>query len=133
MQQKFLRRIDELDRIVAMTEAMFDRFQLDNGMRPVVDLAIEELFTNMVKYNTETSAQIEIEMQVHEEGVEVSLTDFDVERFDPSAAARVDVNAPLEERTPGGLGIYLVMKMVDSIQYQYRDRSSKITFIVGRK
>jgi serine/threonine-protein kinase RsbW len=131
MQEKFSRSINELERIVGMTEDMFLRHQLDPGMRHVVDLAIEELFTNMVKYNTETSKQIEISMQVVEEGIEVSLSDFDVERFDPSTAAQVDVNAPLEERTPGGLGIYLVMKMVDSIQYQYRDRCSKITFIVG--
>lgn len=133
MQQKFARRIDQLDDIVAMTERVFIDHWLSNDMRPVVDLAIEELFTNMVKYNTETNAEIEIEMTPYQAGIEVSLTDYDVERFDPSAAATVDINAPLEERTPGGLGIYLVMKMVDSIQYQYEDRCSKITFRVGRK
>jgi serine/threonine-protein kinase RsbW len=133
MQKKFARQIDQLDDIVAMTECAFSDHGLDNDMRPVVDLAIEELFTNLVKYNTETDAEIKIEMTPLKAGIEVSLTDYDVERFDPSAAATVDINAPLEERTPGGLGIYLVMKMVDSIQYQYEDRCSKITFRVGRK
>ena len=45
----------------------------------------------------------------------------------------VDTDAPLGERTPGGLGLYLVLKMVDSIHYEYRNRQSKITFIVDRK
>ena len=44
----------------------------------------------------------------------------------------VDVDAPLENRTPGGLGLYLVLKMADSIHYEYRNRTSKITFIADR-
>ena len=56
-----------------------------------------------------------------------------MERFDPRVAPVVDVNAPLEERTPGGLGLYLVMKMANSINYTYRDRTSKITFVADGK
>jgi anti-sigma regulatory factor (Ser/Thr protein kinase) len=40
----------------------------------------------------------------------------------------VDTDAPLSERTPGGLGLYLVLKMADSIHYEYHNRQSKITF-----
>ena len=69
----------------------------------------------------------------HDHGVEVSLTDYDVERFDPREVAPVDVDAPLDDRAPGGLGLYLVLKMVDSIHYEYRNRQSKITFIADRK
>lgn len=51
-----------------------------------------------------------------------------MERFDPTRLKQVDVDAPLAERTPGGLGLYLVLKMADSINYEYHDRTSKITF-----
>ena len=67
-------------------------------------------------------------MRPIDRGVEVSLTDFDVERFDPTRAVEVDIDAPLAERTAGGLGLYLVLKMADSIHYEYHDRMSKITF-----
>ena len=97
-----------------------------------MDLATEELFVNMVLYNRETTADILLEMREMDGGVEVSLTDFDVERFDPTLLRPVDVNSPVEERTEGGLGLYLVLKMVDAINYQYRDRQSKITFQVGQ-
>jgi serine/threonine-protein kinase RsbW len=133
MKQKFKRSFDELRNIVAMTEAVFREEGLDPGLRNVVDLASEELFVNMVTYNTESKQDILIQMSPHELGLEVSLTDYDVERFDPTSAATVDVEAPLDERTPGGLGLYLVMKMVDSIHYEYRNRQSRITFIVDRK
>lgn len=133
MKQKFKRNFDELQNIVTMTEVLFREEGLQPGLRNVVDLATEELFVNMVTYNTETDEDILIQMNPHEQGVEVSLTDYDVERFDPTGAGPIDVDAPLDERTPGGLGLYLVLKMVDSIHYEYRNRQSTITFIVDRK
>ena len=133
MQQKFKRSFDELKNIVTMTEEFFQAQGLQPALRNVVDLATEELFVNMVSYNTETSEDILIEMNPHEQGVEVRLTDYDVERFDPTVVGPIDVDAPLDERTPGGLGLYLVLKMVDSIHYKYRNRQSTITFIVDRK
>lgn len=133
MLQSFERSFEELDKIVTMTETFFLQADISSELRNVVDLAIEELFVNMVTYNTETKEPIKIEMQAHGSGVEVSLTDSDVGRFDPTVLRRVDVDAPLEERTPGGLGLFLVLKMVDSINYQYRNRQSRITFIVDGK
>lgn len=133
MVRKFKRNFDELKNIVTMTEAVFQQQGLQADLRNVVDLATEELFVNMVTYNTETDEDILIEMLPHEHGIEVSLTDYNVGRFDPTSAGDVDVGAPLEERAPGGLGLYLVLKMVDSIHYEYRNRQSKITFIVDRK
>ena len=133
MEQKFKRSFNELKNIVTMTESMFQAEGLEADLRHIVDLATEELFVNMVTYNTETDKDIRIKMVRNGNGIEVSLTDCDVERFDPTRARTVDVNAPLDERVPGGLGLYLVLKMVDSIHYQYRDRQSKITFIVDGK
>ena len=133
MEQKFKRSFDELKNIVTMTESLFRAEGLPADLRNVVDLATEELFVNMVTYNTESEEDILIQMIPHEHGIEVSLTDYDVERFDPTGASTVDVDAPLDERTPGGLGLYLVLKMVDSIHYEYRNRQSRITFIVDRK
>ncbi len=133
MEQKFKRNFDELKNIVTMTEAVFQQADLQPELRHVVDLATEELFVNMVTYNTESDEDILIRMEPHEHGIEVNLTDYNVDRFDPTAAGLVDVEAPLSERTPGGLGLFLVLKMVDSIHYEYRNRQSSITFIVDRK
>ena len=131
--REFSRSVNELQNIVAFSHAFFDQHEMDASLRYVVDLCVEELFVNMVSYNTETTADIRIEIEPHDAGVEVSLTDFDVDRFDPRAAKEVDIDAPLEQRSAGGLGLYLVLKMADSIHYEYRDRTSKITFIATRK
>jgi len=128
MKKSFKRDFNEISGIVDVTEEFFDQEGIDPGLRTPVDLCIEELFVNMVKYNTESTREIVLEMQPIPGGIEVSLTDFDVERFDPTVEREVDIDAPLAERTPGGLGVYLVLKMVDSIYYEYHDRQSKITF-----
>jgi anti-sigma regulatory factor (Ser/Thr protein kinase) len=133
MEKKFGRHLGELKNIVAFTDRFFTQENAAASVRYIVDLCVEELFVNMVTYNTETAADILIEMQTNGHGVKVSLTDYDVERFDPREAGNVDIDAPLEQRTPGGLGLYLVLKMVDSIHYEYRNRVSRITFIAGRK
>lgn len=132
-QREFTRSFDELQNIVAFAHDFYDREAIEPSLRYIVDLCVEELFVNMVNYNTETDADIRIEMSPHEHGIEVSLTDFDVDRFDPTEVRPVDVDSPLDQRTPGGLGLYLVLKMADSIHYEYRDRTSKITFIADRK
>ncbi len=128
MQKKYQRSFDQIQEIVRDTKEFFTANGIDESLRMKVDLSIEELFVNMVSYNTETNQDILIEMRPIEDGIEVSLTDFDVERFDPTLAGDVDINAPLAERSPGGLGLYLVLKMADSINYQYQNRKSKITF-----
>ena len=128
MQKTYSRNFDQIQEIVTDTERFFEQEKIDESLRMKVDLSLEELFVNMVNYNTETDRDILIEMYPIEKGVEVSLTDYDVERFDPTRAVEVDIDAPLTERTPGGLGLYLVLKMADSIHYEYHERKSKITF-----
>jgi anti-sigma regulatory factor (Ser/Thr protein kinase) len=63
-------------------------------------------------------------------GVEVALTDYDVDRFDVTLAPDADINLPIEERKPGKLGLHLVRRLVDSLQYEYSSerRESRTTF-----
>ncbi len=135
MEQKFQRSFNELSKIVAFSDTFFASEPVDPSLRNIIELCVEELFVNLVTYNRETREEILITLESNGkdegrgEGVRVSLTDYNVDRFDPRSAPSPNVEAPLEERTPGGLGLYLVMKMADAIQYEYLDRTSKITFV----
>ena len=129
MEKTFKRSFSELSEIVAVTDTFFRIQGIDSSIRTHVDLSIEELFVNMVKYNKGASRDILLQLSPAGTGVEVTLTDYDVEPFDPTQAPSVDIDAPLEQRTPNGLGLFLVLKMVDSIHYEYRNRESRITFI----
>lgn len=126
----FQRSFDSIPTIFAFTAGEFARLGLDPGLLPTVDLALEELFTNMVKYSKTSRAEVRIELSGIERGVEVTMTDYDVEPFDVTKAPDVDITLPIDARRPGGLGLHLIRRLLDSIEYEYsRDsRRSRITF-----
>ena len=53
----------------------------------------------------------------------ITFTDTGV-AYDPLAAKEPDLAAPLEERQLGGLGIFLVRKFMDSIEYRREDEKN---------
>ena len=128
--REFDRNVDALNPIFVYTRESFAKDNLDARLLPVVDLALEELFTNVVKYAKESRSRVRIDIGKVPNGVEVTVTDHDVDFFDVTRTGDVDVNLPIEQRTPGGLGLHLIKKMVDFIEYQYLEesRTSRITF-----
>ena len=128
--KRFARSFDSLPAIFEFTAEVFAREGFDPEILPVIDLAVEELFTNMVKYSTMSVAEVRIDLVRVEGGVQVTLTDYDVEPFDVTLAPEVDVTLPIEQRRPGGLGLHLIRKLVDAIEYGYSPerRESRIRF-----
>ena len=129
MGREFPRSFVALDEVFEFADSFF----ADNGVgeRPAfaLKLAIEEVFTNFVKYNPDSSAKIAIELEQRRDDVVVTLIDPDTAPFDITEYNLADTTSPLEDRDPGGLGIYLVRKMVDDVQFEHSDRRSTIILI----
>lgn len=123
--RSFKRSFDELEAIFAFT-----RENMNEELARTVDFVLEELFTNVVKYGKQSDSPVRIDIVRVAGGVEVTLIDADAEPFDVTQAPEADIHLPLEQRKPGGLGIHLIRKMVDSIQYRYSadERTSRTTF-----
>ena len=115
----FKRTIEAVEDIFRFTEETFEREGLGPDLRIPVDFALEELFTNVVKYGNQTDAGVHVEITPITGGVEVTMIEDDAIRFDPTERPPVDTTLPLEQRTAGGLGIHLVSKMLDALEYQY--------------
>ncbi|HEX3123115.1 MAG TPA: ATP-binding protein [Rhodanobacteraceae bacterium] len=124
----FARSFDSLEQIFAMVRLVLDTRGVSEADAYAIAMAIEELFTNMVKYNARGLGRIGLEIECTGEDVICSLTDPDSERFDINAMPDANVHLPVEQRRPGGLGIHLIRRMVDSIDYDYTGRRSRITF-----
>jgi anti-sigma regulatory factor (Ser/Thr protein kinase) len=131
MHKKFLRSYESLEAIYEFTEKILASRDLSQSIKFPVHFAMEELFTNMVKYNPNNSNDILLDVSTDDESITVSLTDYDVDAFDVTATREVNVSAPLEHRKPGGLGLHLIQKMVDTLKYEYSDRQSTVTFTKG--
>ncbi len=125
----FKRTFDAIPEIAQFTADVFASHQIDTRLLPPLDLVLEELFTNMVKYGN-GNAPVRITLRKTPGGLQATLTDFGVDAFDLTRVPEADTTLPLEEREAGGLGIHLVRKLVDSIEYEYLkdSRQSRITF-----
>jgi anti-sigma regulatory factor (Ser/Thr protein kinase) len=80
-----------------------------------------------VKYNGGNPNDIELALEHRGNRLVARLTDFDVEPFDITQAPAVDVSLPAERREPGGLGLHLVRRLADDVDYDYTNRRSRIT------
>jgi serine/threonine-protein kinase RsbW len=109
-----------------LDESLLD-VEVDERSRMTLHLAVEELFTNMVKYNSGESREIAIQVITDDNSVRIELIDNDTDPFDPATADPVDVGRPIEERKRGGLGLHLVRSLVDTMDYQYEGREMRVS------
>jgi len=128
MKRAFARSNDSLTTIYEFAEGILAAGDISDASRFSVHLALEELFVNMVKYNPDAEGDIDIDVTVAGDTVTVILTEYGVAEFDITEPRAVDINAPLEERSPGGLGVYLIQHLADSLDYEYGDNQSRVIF-----
>jgi serine/threonine-protein kinase RsbW len=127
MSAKFRRDVEALGDVFALVEAFLSREALPAGLRHPIDLAVEEIFTNFVKYNAGIESDIDVSLRRDRDELVVAITDFDSRPFDPTKTPPPNVMAPIAERTPGGLGIHLVRSVMDRVEYELQDTRSTVT------
>lgn len=123
----FDKRFGSLAEIFSFLDEALPDTLLDDRGRFVLQLAVEELFTNMVKYNAGASRQVEVRIAVGEDRVRIDLVDPDTDPFDPTQIPQTDTTAPITERRRGGLGLHLIRTMADGLDYDYRDRKMTVS------
>jgi serine/threonine-protein kinase RsbW len=125
MKRQFERTVERLAAVFELAEEFCALQKIDAKTQWLVEFTLEELFTNVVRHNPNGTGEVLIELDRDDDRVTMAVTDFDSDRFDPTEAKTPDIDAPLEERRPGGLGIHLVKTMTDEVRYEFRDRKSK--------
>ncbi|MBN1480633.1 ATP-binding protein [candidate division KSB1 bacterium] len=129
MRKKFKRDINSLTEIFIFLDEFVAHHKLDESISFVLQLAVEEIFTNMVKYDVQNPSDIDISLAQDADQVVIELFNPDAESFDIHQAKEYDPSLPLNKREPGGVGIHLVKKFINKIEYDYKDGISKITLI----
>ncbi len=128
MRRSFRRNLESLDGIFTFAAKLENDSGLDDSESYFLDLALEELFTNLVRH-APGSDEIEIEIELEGGLLTIRLIDRETKPFDGNSLGEVDTEAPLMEREPGGLGIHLVKKMADSLDYDYDNGTLVVTAI----
>ena len=127
MLRTFKKEFESLEAVFHFAKEFFDQQGLEPEALFPVYLALEEYFTNMVKYNASSRQDVALDLKKEGDYLVASLSDRDVEPFDVTRVGDVPVDQPLEQRRAGGLGLYLARQMVDRVDYHYADRTSTVT------
>ncbi len=92
-------------------------------------IAFEEMFVNVCHYAYPgTEGEILVRLAIGGGAVTVELVDEGVP-FDPLARPEPDVTLSAEERSVGGLGIFMVRKSMDEVNYAYKDGRNHLTMV----
>ena len=128
-ERTFPKALASLDGIFAHLESFYRSEHIDARTSLSLSLVVEEIFTNLVRYNTVSGNPIVLRIEREGDQVRLELVDHDVDRFDPSTLPEVNVDAPMAERKPGGLGLHLVRAIVDHISFEYENRVMRIAVV----
>lgn len=112
----------DLAELTALTE-FIDRFVADSALSADVglhlQLVLEELVVNAISYGYPEggAGSIRVQLARTPQAIEIELVDDGI-AFDPRTLPAPDLDAPLDERPLGGLGVHLVRQFVDEIDYR---------------
>lgn len=127
MEKKFKKEIESLENIFRFVEEFTRHNRLVDSIAFPIAVVVEELFTNAVKYNPQGQSDIGISLEKANNKVIIVIVDKNAQPFDITKTKGIDMEQPLHERKVGGLGIHLIKKFVDEIDYQFKDGVSIIT------
>ncbi len=94
-------------------------------------MAVDEWCTNVIEhgYGEENERnRLEIICQCTQNYLSITISD-DSPPFDPTALPDEEPSQLLEEREPGGLGWFFIRKIMDEVNYEYRDGRNNLTMI----
>lgn len=128
----FPAKLENLDLMIASILKSADSVGFNEKNKSQIRLASEEVLVNIINYAYPgTSGAIELTLNPKpKESLEIVFTDWGV-AFDPLSLPVPNVCAPLDKRKIGGLGVYLVRKVMDEVRYKREGECN--TFTVMKK
>ena len=118
VETSILNKIRDLSRIPDLVARFAEEQGISDDVVFGMNVALDEMLSNIIKYGYTDDAIHEIHLRLSVAGpLLVAEIEDDSQPFDPCAAAPVDVDAPLEDRKVGGLGIHIVRTLCAEVGY----------------
>jgi anti-sigma regulatory factor (Ser/Thr protein kinase) len=114
--------VNETPRLATFIEEICMLADCDVATTMQINLAIEEAVVNVMNYAYPTGTYGEVTIDAVSDNHQLTFTIIDSGKpFDPTQRAEVDTTLSAEERAIGGLGIHLMRRYMDSVDYQRLD------------
>ena len=122
---------DKLHEVLAFAEQALEEHEADMKATMAITVALEEMFVNICHYAyPEKPGKVTVGMSFHHDKIYIYLVDNGIP-FNPLENDDPDIDAKLEDRQIGGLGIYMVKKSMDSCRYERKGTQNR--FIMSRR
>ncbi|MGE3319117.1 MAG: ATP-binding protein [Candidatus Berkiella sp.] len=115
----FANSAEEAPRIARRIEYFLHEKKISDSIINKILLCVDELITNIIAhaYTDKQEHAVLLDCKIQDGRIELELRDDGVQ-FDPTTQTRPNVKLSLENRDIGGLGIHLVMTLMDKVEYQ---------------
>ncbi|RJP71866.1 MAG: ATP-binding protein [Ignavibacteriales bacterium] len=109
---------DNLERIREFIKAVSAQSGFSDDVIDKISLAVDEACTNIIKhaYKNSPNGDIVINAKLFDNKLTVSITDFGLD-FNPDTVPVPDIKKYYQQHKVGGLGIYLMKKLMDEVKY----------------
>jgi sigma-B regulation protein RsbU (phosphoserine phosphatase) len=120
--------IETIPQLNEFIDTVAEEIGLDMSLTMSLNLAIEEAVVNVMEYAYLEGEQgnVDIEVSADDRWLTFIISDNGIP-FDPTTQEDADTTLSAEERPIGGLGIFLVRQLMDSINYQRKDGKNILT------
>lgn len=120
--------VSEIDKLAKFIEEVGEECQLSPELVFQLNLVMEEAVSNIILYAFPANEKHTVSLSVAKDGERLIfiLSDSGKE-FDPTQVEDADVSLSAEEREIGGLGIFLVRQIMDTVEYQRIDGKNILT------
>jgi anti-sigma regulatory factor (Ser/Thr protein kinase) len=124
-------QLAEISRIAVMLDAFAAYWRWTEKFKHEVNLAVEEVVSNIIMYAYTDALEHRIKLNFEQDEARLRITiKDDGKHYDwLQNNKKVDVNAPVEEREIGGLGIHLLKNIMDEVNYRREENMNVVTLI----
>lgn len=113
-----------LEKLTAFAETILEEQGAPMKVIAQVNVAVDEIFSNIAKYSG--AQRVSMRCRIREGILYLRFADDGVP-YDPTKQPEPDTTLSAEERSIGGLGIHLVRKTMDAVEYQYVSGKNRLT------
>lgn len=120
-------RVENIETVTDFVNEQLEALDFPMKARMQINIAIDEIFSNIAHYAYAPQtgdATVRVETVQDPAGIVITFIDQGVP-YDPLSAAEPDITLSAEERSIGGLGIFMVKKSMDELAYR-RENGSNI-------
>lgn len=120
-------KIENVDLVLEFVNSFLDEMNVLPKIKNQLGIAIDEIYSNVAYYAYKNNTSpITIEIDMLNDTFIMRFIDSGIP-FNPLEKEDPDINLDIEERKAGGLGIYIVKQMMDSMEYAYLNKQNILT------